>query len=230
MLHIKQTYPFSLIPLPYDYNSLEPFIDTETMYYHHQKHLLNYVNTLNKLLQRYPEYHHMTLEELLTINSSMPYSIRNDVKNNAGGVFNHNLYFCSLKPQDTNYNERHKECPTIAAPSCYVQKLPIFSAINKTYGSYYNFKDLLKEAALKQFGSGYAWLTLTSNHELVIIQTNNQDTPFLFALMPLLLIDVWEHAYYLKHRNERIAYIEDWFHLIDWDVVNYRYISNIKKC
>lgn len=219
-----QTYPFSLLPLPYSYDSLEPYIDKETMYYHHDKHLKTYVDNLNKALENNPKLQNLTLEQLLTSLDNIPEPLRTTIRNNAGGVYNHNLYFYSLKPETKDYRNE-KNNPFVVAYPGRAMTLPVLSAIVDGYGSFYHFKDLLKDAALQQFGSGYAWLVLTPALELAIIKTNNQDTPLTLGLIPLLPIDVWEHAYYLLHRNDRAAYLENLFHVIHWDAVNHRYLT-----
>ena len=229
----EQTYPFPFLPLPYRYNSLEPYISQETLHYHHDKHLKTYVDNLNHILSKYPQYQFLTLEELLSNLEILPGSIQIEVRNNAGGVFNHDLYFSSLKPnimasKEENHRERSQNEVIIAYPG-EVMSLPVLMKIIETYGSFYTFKDLMKGASTKQFGSGYAWLVLTPSNELAIISTNNQDTPLSFGLIPLLLIDVWEHAYYLDQKNNRGAYVENIFHVINWDAVNHRYVNALQS-
>ncbi len=194
-------FPFELVPLPYDYQALEPFIDSETMEIHHDRHLKTYVDNLNKALKDYPRYHQWNLEELLININRLPIQIRTAVKNNGGGVYNHNLYFSTLG--DTN-NE----------PTEKLKRL-----IEASFGSYDQFKTSLKEAGLAVFGSGWAWLAADSTGRLKIISTANQDTLLQTRLQPILPLDVWEHAYYLKHQNRRADYIDDWLHVIDWRVV-----------
>lgn len=220
----QQTYPFPFLPLPYAYNSLEPYISEETLHYHHDKHLKTYVDNLNNILQKYPQYHSLTLAELLSNIDLLPGPIQIEIRNNGGGVFNHDLYFYSLKPNVMAPKDQSSNEIKIAYPGKVIS-LPILTKIIETYGSFYAFKDLMKEAALKQFGSGYAWLVLTLTNELAIVATNNQDTPLPFDLYPLLLIDVWEHAYYLDQKNNRGAYVENIFHVINWDAVNHRYLT-----
>ena len=129
-----------------------------------------------------------------------------------------------MKPQEKTAPTPNGNSIAVAYPGKVIS-LPILTAIIDTYGSFYDFKDLLKDAALKQFGSGYAWLVLTPNKELAIVITDNQNTPLSYNLTPLLPLDVWEHAYYLSQRNNRAAYIENWFHVINWDAINYRYLA-----
>ena len=224
----EQTYPFPFLPLPYPYDSLEPYISEETLHYHHDKHLKTYVDNLNKIFQNYPQYHSLTLEDILLNIDLLPGPIQIEVRNNAGGVYNHVLYFNSLRPNIMTPKETTSNEVKIAYPG-EVLSLPVLSKIIDTFDSFYTFKDLMKKAALRQFGSGYAWLVLTLTNELAIVQTNNQDTPLAFGLIPLLLIDVWEHAYYIDQRNDRSAYVENLFHVINWDAVNYRYLNALQS-
>jgi superoxide dismutase, Fe-Mn family len=194
-------YPFELIPLPYEYDALEPYIDTETMELHHNKHLKTYVDHLNAALKEYPQYHCWSLEELIRNSDRLPGSICTAVKNNAGGVYNHNFYFNIMGNQN---NE-----PTGT----------ILSRILSCFGTFENFKADFKQAALDRFGSGYAWLACDRAGRLKIVSTANQDTVLPACLHPILLMDVWEHAYYLKYKNRRTDYIDNWFHVIDWKKV-----------
>lgn len=198
-------YPFTLVPLPYPNDALEPFIDSETVMLHHDKHLRKYVDTLNSILAQYPQYQDWTLEKLLIENKMLPVKIQTDVKNNAGGVFNHNLYFYLMGGK----NEY---------PIGYFLR-----GIIRQFGSVEKFKSLLKEAALSQFGSGYAWLCAKRSGEMFIEKTANQDTILTKGLYPLLLVDVWEHAYYLKYQNRRDEYFENWLKTINWRRVEEAY-------
>lgn len=198
-------YPFKLEALPYSYSALEPFIDQETMTIHHTKHHQAYVNNLNNALEKHPELHNLTLEELLTRLDNLPKSIQLAVRNNGGGVYNHNLFWKSMTPDSS---------------------LPSDSFINKindTFGSLENFKSEFKKAALGRFGSGWAWLVSDKDKKLMIISTPNQDTPLEQGLVPLLPLDVWEHAYYLKYQNRRNDYIDNWFEIINWPAIENRY-------
>lgn len=201
-----QKYKFELIPLPYDYNAMEPYIDTLTMQLHHDRHLKTYVDNLNKILENYPEYQNWSLEKLIYNANRLPSVIANDVKNNAGGVYNHNLYFYLLSPQ-------HNTLPTGE----------LKDRIEKDFGNFDSFKEEFKKQALSVFGSGYAWLVLNKFGRLKLIKTANQDTPLAQNLCPILLADVWEHAYYLKHYNKRADYIDDWFHVVNWETANSHY-------
>ena len=204
---MNEHYPFKLLPLPYSYNALEPYIDEETMHYHHDKHLKTYVENLNKALADYPEYHNMNLPTLIINVDQLPPAIQTAVKNNAGGVFNHNLYFNTLSPTKANNRPNGN----------------IANAINSTFGSFEDFKTKLTDTAVGQFGSGYGWLVTTPEGYLRIIGLPNQDTPLPEGYMPLLPVDVWEHAYYLKYKNLRKDYVNNWFNLINWKVVEQLY-------
>lgn len=202
-------YKFENKPLPYNYNALEPYIDTKTMELHHDKHLQTYVDNLNIALASYPALHSWPLEKLLYNINSLPKEIRTAVRNNGGGVYNHNLYFEGMANTKI--------------------KTPIgnlSSAIDKAFGSYYEFKAKFKQQAISVFGSGYAWLVMDRSGHIIIVATANQDTPLTNNLCPILLIDVWEHAYYLKHYNKRADYIDDWFEVINWEKAE----LNFMKC
>lgn len=196
---MKETYPFKLKPLPYDYDALEPYIDRETMHFHHDKHHQTYVDNLNKTLENYPELHKKTLVELLQNLEVLPEEIQTAVRNNGGGVLNHNLFFDGMTPASTKAPEGK-----------------LAEAINQAFGSFENFKETFKKAALGRFGSGWVWLVSDENGNLKIISTPNQDVPMNLKVNPILEIDVWEHAYYLKYQNRRAEYIDNWFNVIDW--------------
>ena len=196
---MKQTYPFDLMPLPYDYDALEPYMDAETLHYHHDKHLKTYVDNLNTLLKDQPLYQSWTLEELLTRLDELPEELRQPVMNNAGGVYNHQLFFETMH---TPVNEN-----------------PMEPYLQKAFGSYENFVKSMSDHALSQFGSGYAWLVINPDHQLEILNTPNQNNPISNGNIPLLCVDVWEHAYYLKYKNLRKDYVTNWFHLINWQEI-----------
>ena len=199
--------------MPYSYSALEPYIDEETVRLHHDKHLKTYVDKLNEILEEYPAYHSWTLDTILTNLYSMPENIRQKVRNNAGGVYNHNLVkidneYIPIKP----YKKSNK-------------RLEIQDAIEYNFGTVSNFYEAFKKSALDNFGSGYTWLVLDKNSKLKIVNTKNQDTVLELNLYPLLLIDVWEHAYYLKYNNLRSKYIDAFFYIINWNIVNEKYIN-----
>ncbi len=198
-------------PLPYSYKAMEPYIDIQTMYLHHDKHLQTYIDKLNHFIQECPSLQSMTfteepacgfaqLQQILNNLDAVPDYIRTQVKNNAGGVFNHWFYFNGLCPRS---NEKPEG--TLA------------ESIHWQFGSFAGFRKEFTKAALAVFGSGYAWLPPDAQKNLHIIQTANQDTPLAQNLAPVLCIDVWEHAYYLKHKNLRADYVPDWFAVANWD-------------
>lgn len=194
---------FVLPPLPFAYDALEPYIDAETMREHHDRHHQTYINNLNNAIARYPELYAYTLGEMLTYADMLPSDVQGAIINNGGGHYNHSFLWNTLSPEGNMQ-------PTGA----------IGTAINRQFGSYSNFRRAMTAAALSVFGSGYAWLVLTPGGRLEIITTRNQDTPLPLNLIPLLAIDVWEHAYYLKHQSSRDRYVENWFNVINWPYVN----------
>lgn len=204
-------YPFEVKELPYHYDALEPYLSKKILEFHHNKHYATYVNKLNEIIKNYPNLQNMTLEQLLTESEHIPSEIRTAIKNNAGGVYNHELYFACMNSADC-------ELPT--------DRLAL--AINASFGSIENFKAELSASAINQFGSGYAWLIL-SNNKLEIISTPNQDTPIAPTVTPLLCIDIWEHAYYLQYQNRRPDYVANWFNLINWSYIGARYMSLAKE-
>lgn len=203
---MNRHYKFINTPLPYAYDAMEPCIDEKTMQLHHDRHLQTYIDNLNHILCQYPAFQTWTLEQLIVNVPSLPKDIRTAVKNNAGGVFNHQLYFSGLIN------------PAPGRPSG-----PLGEAVEKEFGSFLSFQSRFKEAALSVFGSGYAWLVVDAAGKLCIITTQNQDTPLPLGMEPLLNIDVWEHAYYLKHYNRRADYIDDWFHVVNWNHAGQNY-------
>lgn len=197
---------FTLPPLGYAYNALEPYIDERTMRIHHDKHHRTYVNNLNEALSKYPELFQYSLEQLLTYSDQLPADIQTAVLHNGGGDYNHTFFWKVMAP--------HKG----GTP-----KGELASAINRDFGSFDNFKAMFKQEALNVFGSGWTWLAKDPSGKLQIISTANQDTLIPLGLEPLIVIDVWEHAYYLKHQNLRADYIDAWFNVIDWDHANMLY-------
>lgn len=202
------TYPFSLQPLSYDYDALEPFIDAATMELHHSKHLNTYVTNLNGALEGQPQFHDWDLVKLVSNLDQLPEQIATIVRNNGGGVYNHNLFFDLLKKG-------------VVLP----KSGPLFDAVTASFGSFDELKAALKAAGLGQFGSGWAWLVADATGKLVIVKTANQDVPDLTKYTPVLNLDVWEHAYYLKHQNRRPEYIDSFFEIIDWAKVEENYLN-----
>ena len=201
---MEQHYPFSLPPLPYAYDALIPQLDERTLHFHHDKHFAAYVDNLNKLLADQPEFQSWSLEQLCRDWCQLPDDIRQGVRNNAGGVYNHDLYFKTMAPAPT-----------------YVPYGDLAGAITRDFGDLQSLKDALKAAALGQFGSGWAWLAVDREGRLSVQKTPNQDTPL--PLCPLLTCDVWEHAYYLQYQNRRAEYFENWWQLVDWPQLSENY-------
>lgn len=201
-----ETYPFVVRPLPYEYDALMPVIDGETLTFHHGKHYKTYVDNLNNVLADYPELQKLSLKELLINLENLPTAAQTPIRNNGGGVFNHELYFDAMK-----------------SPVGQEPVGNLAEAINRDFGSYQQWKDLMKQAAVSKFGSGWAWLVKDSDGKLSIIQTANQDVPDLSMYTPIFLVDVWEHAYYLQYQNRRADYVEGWFDLINWRKAEKRY-------
>lgn len=199
---LAQRFPFQLPPLPYAYDALEPYIHAETLHYHHDKHLKKYVDTLNEVLTDCPELQSWTLGRLLTRSDALPCRIRRKVSRNAGGVYNHELYFAKMSPPENACRQ----------PSGWLG-----GAIARQFGSWEQFRDAFKAAALDVFGSGYAVLARDNAGCLCIRTLPNQHTVLPQGLLPVNLCDVWEHAYYLDYRNERDRYIDAWFAVADWN-------------
>ena len=197
---------FSLPPLGYAFDALEPYIDARTMETHHDKHHAAYVANLNKAVAEAPSLAGKSVEALLRDLDAVPESVRNAVRNNGGGHANHTLFWPQLKK-----NIGRGPAGELAA------------AIDRKFGGFAQFQRQLTDAATRQFGSGWAWLTLDRSNELAVESTPNQDTPLSKGRAPLLGLDVWEHAYYLKYQNRRPEYIEAFYRVIDWDVVAERF-------
>ena len=204
---------YTLPPLPYAYNALEPIIDAKTVEIHYTKHHKAYLDKLNELVKRYPSFFEgKSIEEVLSQPEEIPADIRQDVINQGGGYANHNLYFYSLSPNGGGkpYGKLAKE-------------------INLTFGSFNQLKQLLSQASISQFGSGYGWLVLNNQKKLQVAKTLNQNSPLSAGYTPLLNIDVWEHAYYLKYQNRRADYVDAIFEIINWDEVERRYEEAMNK-
>ena len=205
------TYPYTLPPLPYAYEALEPHIDAATMRVHHDKHHQTYVDELNKALKDYPKLQKQPLNELLEEWDDLPKNVRTAIRNNGGGHYNHSFFWLCMMP------DAPKE------PSG-----ELMAAIKKKWGSFGTFKEAFSAAAKKVFGSGWTWLCLDEDGELSIITTSNQDTPLEEGLMPFLCLDVWEHAYYLAHQNKRMDYITAWWNVVNWPFVEKDYQGHKK--
>ena len=196
---------FELPALPYAYDALEPVIDADTMRFHHDKHHATYVANLNKALEAHPELFERSVEFLIAHLNHLPEDIKGAVRNNGGGTYNHTLFWEMMAP----------EGQTAFAG-------PVADKIKETFGSYEEFKKQFAAAAAGRFGSGWAWL-VADGDKLEILSTANQDNLLTEGKRPLLCLDVWEHAYYLKYQNRRVDYINEWFRIINWDFVNEQY-------
>ncbi len=193
--------PFILAPLPYAYNSLEPFIDEQTMMLHHDKHHQTYTDKLNAALATHPELPENSIEVILQDLSVIPEDIRQAVKNHGGGYYNHSLFWQMLKTG-------------VTMPESLKQEL------EKNFGSIESFKEQFTNQALALFGSGWVWLVRNQSGDLEIQASANQDNPISTANVKILLtIDLWEHSYYLKHQNKRSDYIANWWQVVNWDFV-----------
>jgi Fe-Mn family superoxide dismutase len=197
--------PFKLPPLPYPYDALEPHLDARTMEIHHDKHHAAYVANLNKAIAGEPGLKSQSIEALLRQLGAVPESIRTAIRNNGGGHLNHSLFWQMMKPGGGGE-----------------PKGELARAIDSQFGSFSAFKDQFTGAATRVFGSGWAWLSLEGK-QLKIDATPNQDTPLSQGRAPLLGLDVWEHAYYLKYQNRRPEYIAAFYQVINWDFVGERY-------
>jgi len=197
--------PHSLPPLPYDYNALEPHIDEQTMRIHHDKHHAAYVNNLNLALEKHPELQNKSVDDLVKHINTVPEDIRGAVRNNGGGHVNHTMFWEIM-------GHGKGGAPTG----------PIGDAIKSTFGDFEKFRTQLNDAGAKRFGSGWAWL-LDVGGKLVIESTANQDSPLMEGKKPILGVDVWEHAYYLKYQNRRPDYLAAWWNVVNWDAVNKRF-------
>src|SRR5215469_1838400 len=198
---------FVLPPLPYDYSALEPYIDTETMHLHHDKHHATYVNNLNAALKDHP-FADLSVNEVVRRLNEVPENIRTAVRNNGGGHANHTLFWELMTPGGS------KE-PTGA----------LAQAINAKFGSFDAFKAAFNDAGVKRFGSGWAWLILDRSGNLAITSTANQDNPLTDGNFPVLGNDVWEHAYYLKYQNRRPDYLAAWWNTVNWAKIGERYAA-----
>lgn len=196
---------YSLPTLPYAYDALEPNIDTKTMEIHHSKHHQTYINNINGAIAG-TEWEKLSVEELVAKVNDVPTDLKNMVINNAGGHANHSLFWTIMSPQGGGQ-------PTGAVATAIDEQLDGFDA----------FKDAFTKAAISRFGSGWAWLSVTPTNKLIVESSANQDSPIMWGHTPILGLDVWEHAYYLKYQNRRPEYINAFYNVVDWDEVNRRY-------
>ena len=203
--------PHKLPDLPYEKSALKPHIDTRTMAVHHDKHHQAYVNNLNKALEDYPELQNKTTLHLLSDLEALPEEIRLAVRNHGGGHANHSMFWNCMDPSDGG------------EPDGKLAK-----GIDEAFGSFSDFQDAFSKAAATLFGVGWTWLCVDGEGKLSIMTTPNQDNPILQGFIPLLGLDVWEHAYYLKYQNRRAEYISNFWDIINWDTVNTRFVNAMK--
>ena len=192
-------------PLPYAFDALEPYIDAKTMEIHHDKHHGAYVTNLNKALEGHPDLQGLAVEQLISKLDSVPENIRTAVRNNGGGHANHTLFWTIMKRNGGGE-----------------PKGELGTAIQKAFGSFAEFKAKFNQAATTRFGSGWAWLMI-QNGKLVVDSTPNQDSPIMSGAKPVMGLDVWEHAYYLKYQNRRPEYVEAWWNVVNWDAIADQY-------
>lgn len=204
--------PHSLPSLHYDYGALEPYIDAQTMEIHHTKHHQTYVNKLNEALEKYPELRDQSADELLVklgeMSDDIPEEVHEAIRNHGGGHANHSLFWLLMKKNGGG-----------------VPAGPLGDEIKAQFGSFEAFQSEFNDAAKSVFGSGWAWLVLEQSGNLAIGSTANQDSPWMGGLIPLMGLDVWEHAYYLQYQNRRPDYISAWWHVLDWEMVQDRFES-----
>jgi Fe-Mn family superoxide dismutase len=197
-----------LPPLPYAFNALEPAIDAQTMEIHHDKHHAAYVTNLNKALESAPDLQGKSAEDLIKNLNAVPEAIRTAVRNNGGGHVNHSMFW------------------TIMGPNAGGQPSgPLAEAINQAFGGFAAFVEKINAAGAGRFGSGWSWLSVDGGGKLVVHSTANQDNPLMEGMHPVLGVDVWEHAYYLKYQNRRADYLKAWWSVVNWDAVAKRYAA-----
>lgn len=201
---------YSLPQLPYAYDALEPNIDTKTMEIHHTKHHQTYINNINATVEG-TAWEKLSIEELVSKVNEVPTDLKNSVINNGGGHANHSLFWTVMSPQGGG--EPIKQ---------------IAEAIDRDIGSFENFKEAFTKAALTRFGSGWAWLSVTPEKKVIVESSANQDSPLMNGNIPILALDVWEHAYYLKYQNRRPEYIAAFYNVVNWEEVNRRYLEAIR--
>lgn len=202
---------YEVPPLPYDYSALEPYIDTQTMQLHHDKHHAAYVNNLNAAVQSHAQFASLPVEQLIQRLNELPENIRTAVRNNGGGHANHSMFWQIMSPNGGG------------APGG-----KLGSAIDAKFGSFDALKTAFNDAGAKRFGSGWAWLVLDKTGSLQVISTANQDNPLTDGLFPILGNDVWEHAYYLRYQNRRPDYLAAWWNVVNWPEVEKRYAAVAK--
>jgi len=198
--------PFELPKLSYDYDALEPVIDAKTMEIHHTKHHAGYTNKLNAALEKHAELENLSIEDILRKLDDIPEDVSLAIKNNGGGFYNHSLYWEVMTPGGASKPEGN-----------------LHDMIKENFGSFDELKETFQTEALGRFGSGWAWLTADANKDLEVLSTPNQDSPLSIGLIPILGIEVWEHAYYLNYQNKRADYVKAWWDIVNWDIVSAKY-------
>ncbi len=197
---------FQLPPLPYSFDALEPSIDARTVEIHYTKHHQAYLTNLNAAFEKHPKFFNLSIEDILKDLNQVPEEIRTAVRNNGGGLFNHNVYW-SIMGGKVGGEPKGK----------------LAEAIHKAFTDFASFKEQLEKAGMTRFGSGWAWLSKRPDGTLVIHSTPNQDTPLADGLFPILGVDVWEHAYYLKYQNRRAEYLTNWWDVVNWEEAERRF-------
>lgn len=197
---------FQMLPLPYAYDALEPAIDAKTVELHYSKHHQTYLTNLNGALDKHPEISNLTIEQLLSDLNRIPEDIRTVVRNNGGGYYNHNIYWAIMGSKQGG------------EPAGSLGE-----AIRSTFGGFQSLKEQIEKAGLGRFGSGWAWLSKKQDGSLVIHSTPNQDTPLAEGMFPVIGVDVWEHAYYLKYQNRRAEYLQNWWSVVNWGEAERRF-------
>ena len=198
----------TLMKLTYPYDALEPHIDAKTMEIHHTKHHQGYVDKLNRALEKYPDLQTQSVVELIANLDNVPKEIRTAVRNNGGGHANHNLFFTLIGPDGGGTPQG-----------------ALGEAIEATFGGFDQFQEQFTRAALERFGSGWAWLSQDGDGKLIVESMPNQDSPLMSGRTPILGLDVWEHAYYLKYQNRRPDYISAWWNVVQWEHVANNFLS-----
>lgn len=201
---------FELPALPYGYDALEPFISSNIQHLHHDKHHQGYVDNLNKAVQKYPEWESKSIEEIIKDYAKAPDDIKTVLRNHGGGHYNHSMFWLMMSQKKDQMPEGN-----------------LVDKINEQFGNYDAFKKQFSEGAVKVFGSGWQWLVM-DNGRLALMSTPNQDSPLTQGKIPLLGLDVWEHAYYLQYYNKRPDYVDAWWHVVNWEEVEKRFQEAVR--
>lgn len=204
---------FELPKLPYAYDALEPYIDKETVILHHTKHHQTYVDNLNKALESNPQLYQKTVEEILSNADNIPQEIKQAVINHGGGHANHSLYWETMIAKDQSKQLEGD----------------LLKTIENEFGDFNNFKEQFSQKAMSLFGSGWVFLAVTSDKKLIIKRHSFQNSPLSDGNIPILTLDLWEHAYYLKYRNKKIDYVNAWWNIVNWSKVNELFLQTVKS-